>query len=205
MDFPEVHGVPLGAFDAAWSMYQALALQGLDDPGDTGGAEMQLLTYLRYGHRHGVEALENAVTVLGSELVHARNFMGAARCWQMGILTAAQRARASVWMLSLCTLIAHGIIAQDVGHGLGNGFFSVLPFWFWCFAQGIEQRCQAFFIDLPGDGSFGFFQEPMPDFEILSGGVDQHSSKNDFLAILRFPTLFPKASQPSFCFGYFLV
>jgi hypothetical protein len=145
-------------------MYQALALQGLDDPGDTGGVEMQLLTYLRHGHGHGVEALENAVTVLGSELVHARNFMDGARCWQMGILTAAQRARASVWMLSLFTLIAHGIVAQDVGHGLGEGFLPVLPFGFWYLAQGIEQRRQALFIDGPGDGPFGFLQEPMPDF-----------------------------------------
>lgn len=84
MDFPEVHGVPLGACGTAWGMYQALALQGLDDPGDTGGVDMQLLTYLRYGHGHGVEALKNPVTVLGSELVHARNFMDGARCWQMG-------------------------------------------------------------------------------------------------------------------------
>jgi hypothetical protein len=186
-------------------MYQALALQDLDDPADTGGAEMQLLADLRYGHRHGVEALENAVTVLGSEFIHSRNSMDAARCWQMGILTAAQRARASVWMLSLFTLIAHGIVAQDVGHGLGDGFLCALPFGFWGLAQGIEQRCQALFIDFPGDGPFGFFQEPIPDFEILSGGVEQHPSQNDFLAVLRFSTLFPKASQPSFCFGDLLL
>jgi hypothetical protein len=48
--------------------------------------------------------------------------------------------------------------------------------------QLIEQRLEAFFIDLAGDGFLGFFDYPGADARVVFGGRQDHPAQNDFLA-----------------------